>query len=123
MTASPETGPDPEAADGDAGSYGPFAYLSTPNAALYRRVMRALTAEKERFAVHVRPEQVSATLAADGGDHVSSEAVADACCVRVSINRQKTRHPEGCVRRSRRGGGASAGDHWRRNNACLPRGA
>jgi len=60
------------------GSYGPFAYLSTPNAPLYRRVMRALMAEKERFAVHVRPEQVLAALDADGGGVVTGDAVAEA---------------------------------------------
>lgn len=61
-----------------SGSYGPFAYLVTPNAPLYRRVMRALMAEKERFAVHVRPEQVHALVQADGGEAVSAEATAEA---------------------------------------------
>jgi uncharacterized protein (TIGR02677 family) len=61
-----------------SGSYGPFAYLVTPNAPLYRRVMRALMAEKERFAVHVRPEQVHALVQADGGEGVSAEATAEA---------------------------------------------
>src|SRR5690606_41645419 len=60
-----------------AGVYGPFAYLSTPNAPLYRRVMRALMAQKERFTVHVRPEEVSAALAADGGQPVEESAVAE----------------------------------------------
>ncbi|MBO0842820.1 MAG: TIGR02677 family protein [Nocardioides sp.] len=64
--------------DGEAAAYGPFAYLGTPNAALYRRVMRALLAEKERFTVHVRPEQVYAALRADGGEQVAEEAVAAA---------------------------------------------
>lgn len=62
----------------EATGYGPFAYLSAPNAALYRRVMRALLREKERFAVHVRPEQVVAALASDGGSAVADDAVADA---------------------------------------------
>ncbi|MFT4189516.1 MAG: TIGR02677 family protein [Aeromicrobium sp.] len=57
------------------GVYGPFAYLSAQNAPLYRRVMRALMAEKERFAVHVRPEQVRAALDLDGGGPVAAEAV------------------------------------------------
>lgn len=60
------------------GTYGPFAYLSTPNAPLYRRVMRALMADKERFAVHVRPDQVLAALGADGGEGVTAEAVVEA---------------------------------------------
>lgn len=40
--------------------------------------MRALMAEKERFTVHVRPEQVWATLQADGGEPVPEDAVSDA---------------------------------------------
>jgi hypothetical protein len=43
--------------------YGPFAYLAAPNAPLYRRIMRALLVEKERFTgcdfdtVHVDAER------------------------------------------------------------------
>lgn len=62
----------------DPGAYGPFAYLSAPNASLYRRVMRALMAEKERFTVHVRAAQVRDALARDGGEPVSEDAVTDA---------------------------------------------
>lgn len=58
--------------------YGPFAYLAAPNAPLYRRIMRALLAEKERFTVHVRPEQVQAAVGADGNGGVSEDAIADA---------------------------------------------
>ncbi|MEU4387483.1 TIGR02677 family protein [Promicromonospora sp. NPDC023805] len=61
-----------------SGAYAPFTYLNTPNAALYRRVMRALVTEKERFTVHVRPEQVHRALHADGGEPVTEDAVADA---------------------------------------------
>lgn len=61
-----------------AAAYGPFAYLNAPNAPIYRRIMRALMAEKERFTVHVRPEQVCAALRADGGDPVEEVAVSDA---------------------------------------------
>ncbi|MEU6261417.1 TIGR02677 family protein [Streptomyces sp. NPDC047043] len=43
--------------------YAPFAHLTVPNAALYRRVMGAFLAAKERFAVHLRPEDVFAALA------------------------------------------------------------
>lgn len=67
-----------EKIDGIGSTYGPFAYLNTPNAAIYRRVMRALMAEKERFTVHVRPEQVSASLRADGGGPIEQDAVSDA---------------------------------------------
>jgi len=46
----------------DPVDYGPFAHLTVPNAALYRQVMRAFLAAKERFAVHLRPEDVYAAL-------------------------------------------------------------
>jgi uncharacterized protein (TIGR02677 family) len=42
--------------------YAPFAHLTVPHAALYRRVMGAFLAAKERFAVHLRPEDVFAAL-------------------------------------------------------------
>lgn len=44
--------------------YGPFAHLTVPNTALYRSVMCVFTEVKERFAVHLRPEDVYAALAA-----------------------------------------------------------
>jgi len=68
----------PEQTDGVETVYGPFAYLSTPNAPIYRRVMRALMAEKERFTVHVRPEQMRAALSVDGGVPVEEQAVSEA---------------------------------------------
>ncbi|WP_280877558.1 TIGR02677 family protein [Streptomyces pseudovenezuelae] len=43
-------------------AYTPFAHLTVPNAALYRLVMGAFLAAKERFAVHLRPEDVFAAL-------------------------------------------------------------
>lgn len=43
-------------------SYAPFAHLTAPNSALYRDVMGAFLAAKERFAVHLRPEDVHAAL-------------------------------------------------------------
>ncbi|MGW7301021.1 TIGR02677 family protein [Streptomyces sp. NPDC054829] len=54
MTAQPS--------DRDRTDYGPFAHLTVPNTALYRQVMRAFLAAKERFAVHLRPEDVYAAL-------------------------------------------------------------
>ncbi|MFD4256214.1 TIGR02677 family protein [Streptomyces sp. NPDC058534] len=45
-----------------ATSYAPFAHLTAPNAVLYRQVMRVFLAAKERFAVHLRPEDVHAAL-------------------------------------------------------------
>lgn len=62
----------------EANGYGPFAYLNAPNSGLYRRVMRALLVEKERFTVHVRPEQVHAVLTEDGGPPVDEGTVAEA---------------------------------------------
>lgn len=67
-----------EHTDGAGAVYGPFAYLSTPNASIYRRVMRALMAEKERFTVHVRPEQVWAALRDDGWGPLEEQAASDA---------------------------------------------
>ncbi|MEU9207278.1 TIGR02677 family protein [Streptomyces sp. NPDC048415] len=43
-------------------AYAPFAHLTAPNSALYRDVMRAFLTAKERFAVHLRPEDVHAAL-------------------------------------------------------------
>lgn len=77
VTASADV-PPPEGSQTHAGGYGPFAYLSTPTAPLYRRVMRVLMVEKERFTVHVRPEQVWAALQADGGEPVEQDIVAEA---------------------------------------------
>lgn len=64
--------------EGSENRYGPFAYLAAPNAELYRRVMRALLAAKERFAVHVRAEQVHEAPSTDGGAPVSADTVAEA---------------------------------------------
>ncbi|MEU8519338.1 TIGR02677 family protein [Streptomyces sp. NBC_01216] len=60
MTATTSPGP---AAEPDR--FGPFAHLTVPNTPLYRQVMRAFLVAKERFAVHLRPEEVQAALPAD----------------------------------------------------------
>ncbi|MEU6976807.1 TIGR02677 family protein [Streptomyces sp. NPDC046371] len=44
--------------------FSPFAHLTVPNTPLYRHVMRAFLAAKERFAVHLRPEDVHTVLPA-----------------------------------------------------------
>ncbi|MDT0310190.1 TIGR02677 family protein [Streptomyces sp. DSM 44917] len=44
------------------GGYSPFAHLTVPGAAFYRQVMAAFLAAKERFAVHLRPEDVYGAL-------------------------------------------------------------
>ena len=50
----------------DPGRFKSFAYLATPNAWLYRRVMLAFVAAKRRFVVHLRSEDVLDELALDG---------------------------------------------------------
>ncbi|XWT43467.1 TIGR02677 family protein [Streptomyces noursei] len=50
--------------EGPPAGYGPFAHLTAPNVLLYRSVMRAFLVAKERFAVHLRPEDVYAGLPA-----------------------------------------------------------
>ncbi|MFI0908952.1 DUF2397 family protein [Streptomyces abikoensis] len=44
--------------------YPPFAHLTAPGSALYRRTMQTFLTAKERFAVHLRPEDVHAALPA-----------------------------------------------------------
>ncbi|WP_200301129.1 TIGR02677 family protein [Streptomyces adelaidensis] len=54
MTNAPDTSQSPE--------YGPFTHLTVPNSDFYRLVMKVFLAAKERFAVHLRPEDVHAAL-------------------------------------------------------------
>ncbi|GAA2856390.1 hypothetical protein GCM10010517_14700 [Streptosporangium fragile] len=49
----------------------PFAHLSVPNAAVYREILRAFARAKERFIVHLRPEDVAAELRRDNDDALS----------------------------------------------------
>lgn len=44
----------------------PFAHLSAPNAAVYREVLMAFTRARDRFIVHMRPEDVVADLGWSG---------------------------------------------------------
>jgi uncharacterized protein (TIGR02677 family) len=44
----------------------PFAYLDAPDGALYRRVVAVFASAKERFVVHLRPEDVAEGLASEG---------------------------------------------------------
>ncbi|MDX3233175.1 TIGR02677 family protein [Streptomyces sp. ME19-01-6] len=48
--------------DAPHGAYAPFAHLTAPNSILYRRVMGTFMRAKEQFVVHLRPEDVHATL-------------------------------------------------------------
>jgi uncharacterized protein (TIGR02677 family) len=57
----------------------PFAHLDVPLAALYRRVMAVFTAAKQRFVVHLRPEDVAEALRRDGnGEPVAQEQIDEA---------------------------------------------
>ncbi|MHB1592569.1 MAG: TIGR02677 family protein [Streptosporangiaceae bacterium] len=46
----------------------PFTHLGVPNADLYRGVLRAFAEAKERFIVHLRPEDVAAELRIDADE-------------------------------------------------------
>lgn len=52
----------------------PFAHLQAPNVVLYRQVIRAFVRAKERFTVHLRPEDVAADL----DERVELDALSDA---------------------------------------------
>jgi uncharacterized protein (TIGR02677 family) len=59
----------------------PFAYLQAPNVALYGHVLRVFAQARERFIVHLRPEDVIADLRAGpqaGTQPASLEAVGSA---------------------------------------------
>ena len=51
----------PPLADGK-GEPQPFTHLGVPNADLYRSLLRTFARAKERFIVHLRPEDVAADL-------------------------------------------------------------
>lgn len=55
----------------------PFAYLQAPNAALYDRVLTVFTRARERFIVHLRPEDVAAELRS-GSDPVDPNGQTEA---------------------------------------------
>ncbi|MFF4779492.1 TIGR02677 family protein [Microtetraspora fusca] len=49
----------------------PFAHLSAPNAAFYREILRSFARAKERFVVHLRPEDVAAELGRANDDSLA----------------------------------------------------
>jgi len=53
------------------GELQPFTHLSVPNAALYRSVLRTFARAKERFIVHLRPEDVAADLRTDADEQLT----------------------------------------------------
>jgi uncharacterized protein (TIGR02677 family) len=65
---SPDVAPRPQPDPGGEARHGvrPFAHLDVPLAPLYRRVMAVFMAAKQRFVVHLRPEDVAEALRRDG---------------------------------------------------------
>jgi uncharacterized protein (TIGR02677 family) len=57
--------------------FDPFSHLTAPNVALYRQIMSAFASAKQRFVVHLRPEDVCEALAGSQ-PRVDPDAVADA---------------------------------------------
>lgn len=57
--------------------FDPFSHLTAPNVALYRQIMSAFASAKQRFVVHLRPEDVCEALAGSE-PRVDPDAVADA---------------------------------------------
>ena len=53
-----------------------FAHLTTDGAATYRRILAAFVVAKERFQVHLRPEDVASNLQFDGGAPVEADELA-----------------------------------------------
>jgi uncharacterized protein (TIGR02677 family) len=56
---------------GGQGDPQPFTHLSVPNAGLYRSLLRTFAQAKERFIVHLRPEDVAAELRADADEQLT----------------------------------------------------
>jgi uncharacterized protein (TIGR02677 family) len=52
-----------------------FAHLTTDGADAYRRILAAFVTAKERFLVHLRPEDVASSLQFDGGAPVEVDEV------------------------------------------------
>jgi uncharacterized protein (TIGR02677 family) len=49
----------------------PFAHLSVPNAELYRDIMRTFAQAKDRFIVHLRPEDVAVELGRESDESLA----------------------------------------------------
>jgi uncharacterized protein (TIGR02677 family) len=60
-------------------SFSVFRHLNVDNAALYRRMLTAFVTAKDRFQVHLRPDDVLATMRqGDAAEQASIDAVTDA---------------------------------------------
>jgi uncharacterized protein (TIGR02677 family) len=57
-----------KAQDKNSGDAQPFTHLGVPNADQYRRLLRTFARAKERFIVHLRPEDVAAELQAEADE-------------------------------------------------------
>lgn len=55
----------------NCGEAQPFTHLGVPNAGQYRRLLRTFARAKERFVVHLRPEDVAAELRADADEQLT----------------------------------------------------
>jgi uncharacterized protein (TIGR02677 family) len=49
----------------------PFTHLGVPNADLYRGLLRTFARAKERFIVHLRPEDIAAELRTDADEQLT----------------------------------------------------
>ena len=49
----------------------PFTHLGVPNADQYRRLLRTFARAKERFIVHLRPEDIAADLRIDADEQLT----------------------------------------------------
>src|ERR1700728_3532828 len=49
----------------------PFTHLGVPNAEQYRRLLRVFARAKERFIVHLRPEDIALELRVDADDQLT----------------------------------------------------
>jgi uncharacterized protein (TIGR02677 family) len=49
----------------------PFTHLGVPHAEYYRRLLRVFARAKQRFIVHLRPEDVAAELRIDADDQLT----------------------------------------------------
>jgi uncharacterized protein (TIGR02677 family) len=61
----------PQSARGQGGPQ-PFTHLSVPNAGLYRSLLCTFARAKERFIVHLRPEDVAAELRTDNDEQLTA---------------------------------------------------
>src|SRR6202008_695956 len=55
----------------DRGEPQPFTHLSVPNAGLYRSRLLTFARAKERFIVHLRPEDIAAELRIDADEQLT----------------------------------------------------